>query len=680
MRGNPPTFARPFQTSAPGVAKRMHSIFGKQQLWLMFLGAALNAELARAQVIDPNVPLTDPDVFCTGDPCIISADIQVPDLSDVDFGNRHVILQATLEVGAGSFSMSAGRLTVTSTGRFDAKGGFGEDGGDLDILTMGDVVLQNTGLAGSIDLRGLSGGALLLESLTGSITGPGKIRASATAGEGDGGDLCFSAGQNIDLTGEIQDKGGALGLGGAFGEFLAGGFVKLEDLDYSGGQFGGGALIIDALGDVTLTKALFDGSNFGDGGCLDVDAGGSIKILGELKFTSASTEGFGGEIILSAGGAVHLTSTGSILLNGKDCAGDLIVSGKTVNMEGTMDVLGLGPASCGGGVELFATKTLTLNGPISADSGSISGPLIDLLSDGSITILDNINGNGGGTTGGRGGRVEISAEGSILLGSTTVISADGPSSGSGGNIIVAGCGVTVSTSAQLSALADDGTITLKDGDQMTLAGDFQAGPGGTLTKIDLRYRDVTKPPITTGATFSPTERLFGGDLLVQNCDLDADGVQNADDNCPTIPNGPNEAGVPAVGNQTDSDGDEVGDACDNCPFKPNPNQIDSGGVASAGDPLGNLRDGIGNLCQCGDVTNDGRVNQLDLDRQRDALAGISPGISAPNKCNTRGPIDVSAPDAFGVTPDCELNDWAVMNRKLSGLDPGSTQVCAAALP
>jgi hypothetical protein len=41
---------------------------------------------------------------------------------------------------------------------------------------------------------------------------------------------------------------------------------------------------------------------------------------------------------------------------------------------------------------------------------------------------------------------------------------------------------------------------------------------------------------------------------------------------------------------------------------------------------------------------------------------------------------VSVQDAFGVTPDCELNDWAVMNRKLSGLDPGSTQVCAATLP
>ncbi len=157
-------------------------------------------------------------------------------------------------------------------------------------------------------------------------------------------------------------------------------------------------------------------------------------------------------------------------------------------------------------------------------------------------------------------------------------------------------------------------------------------------------------------------------------------MPNADDNCPTVANGPNEAGVPGVGNQTDSDGDEVGDACDNCPLRPNPNQIDTGGVASPGDPQGNLPDGIGNLCQCGDVTNNGRVNQQDLDTQRDALAGVPSLISAPEKCNTKGPIDVSFQDAFGVTPDCELNDWAVMNRKLSGLDPGSTQVCAAALP
>ena len=45
-------------------------------------------------------------------------------------------------------------------------------------------------------------------------------------------------------------------------------------------------------------------------------------------------------------------------------------------------------------------------------------------------------------------------------------------------------------------------------------------------------------------------------------DVDGDGVPNGSDNCPTTDNGPAEAAIPGVGNQTDSDGDGQGDACD----------------------------------------------------------------------------------------------------------------------
>ncbi|KKL95064.1 hypothetical protein LCGC14_1858370 [marine sediment metagenome] len=61
-------------------------------------------------------------------------------------------------------------------------------------------------------------------------------------------------------------------------------------------------------------------------------------------------------------------------------------------------------------------------------------------------------------------------------------------------------------------------------------------------------------------------------------DLDGDGVPDDTDNCPAVPNGPNEAGISGVGNQTNSDtalgtagatingvllpGDAEGDACD----------------------------------------------------------------------------------------------------------------------
>ena len=49
----------------------------------------------------------------------------------------------------------------------------------------------------------------------------------------------------------------------------------------------------------------------------------------------------------------------------------------------------------------------------------------------------------------------------------------------------------------------------------------------------------------------------------------------------------------------DCDADGVADAVDNCPQRANPGQEDTGGIANA------VADGIGNACQCGDVTANG---------------------------------------------------------------------------
>ncbi len=131
--------------------------------------------------------------------------------------------------------------------------------------------------------------------------------------------------------------------------------------------------------------------------------------------------------------------------------------------------------------------------------------------------------------------------------------------------------------------------------------------------------------------------------------------------------------------QADADGDGVGDACDNCLHTPNPTQADSGGVASPSNPGGLTADGIGDACQCGDVTDDGRVNAADVTAARNSIAAKVPAIVAAEKCNVIGPSDVFPVDPFGVTPDCEINDVSVMQRAFDGRGPGIQPVCDPAL-
>ena len=78
---------------------------------------------------------------------------------------------------------------------------------------------------------------------------------------------------------------------------------------------------------------------------------------------------------------------------------------------------------------------------------------------------------------------------------------------------------------------------------------------------------------------------YGGTGTLQDepiSDSDGDGIEEAIDNCPYIPNA----------DQADGDGDGIGNVCDNCPYIPNTDQADGDG------------DGIGNVCDnCPDTYN-----------------------------------------------------------------------------
>ena len=110
----------------------------------------------------------------------------------------------------------------------------------------------------------------------------------------------------------------------------------------------------------------------------------------------------------------------------------------------------------------------------------------------------------------------------------------------------------------------------------------------------------------------------------------------------------------------DTDADGVVDAADNCPFEWNDFQTDSNS------------DGIGDVCQCGDVTGDGFVDALDVTAVRSALAdplGASLSPSGDSRCVVSG-----------EGSPCDLVQVAVLLRHLEAKPPGIEQVCAPALP
>jgi hypothetical protein len=95
----------------------------------------------------------------------------------------------------------------------------------------------------------------------------------------------------------------------------------------------------------------------------------------------------------------------------------------------------------------------------------------------------------------------------------------------------------------------------------------------------------------------------------------------------------------------DGDGDGVADANDNCPNFANANQSDIGGIGAAAPP-----DGIGDACQCGDVSGNGRVTTADATLiTRSLLVPPTAVLTRADLCNVGGNANCTTADAVIVT-------------------------------
>ena len=91
----------------------------------------------------------------------------------------------------------------------------------------------------------------------------------------------------------------------------------------------------------------------------------------------------------------------------------------------------------------------------------------------------------------------------------------------------------------------------------------------------------------------------------------------------------------------DTDGDGVPDDSDNCPFAANPGQEDVGGIGASSGP-----DGIGDACQCGDISGNGRGTIGDsVIILRSLLIPPTATQTKPELCDVGGSAGCSLADA-----------------------------------
>jgi hypothetical protein len=316
------------------------------------------------------------------DPCTLGKTLKATDGSVFDLGNRALVLNdgVRLDASPGTMTIIAksvklktnarlisrgGHITVTTTGGIELGGNARIDvsdtsnandfPGSMKLQAGGDVVIEGV-LDASAALK-TDGGAVEISAANVSIGVNGRILVTG-GGLSAGGIVSITTQGALGIAGPIEAQGGD--SGGSV-EIDAGSVATSARIDVSGGPQGGGALIdilsrgnvviggvisgevappgavvgtaaevdIETPGKVELNEAivLSGGIPFGEGGTLDVEAGGDILQRGPI---SVSGRGVGG-----SGGEVRLTTNGVLTLADVDVAGATAGTLSTLSVGGT---------------------------------------------------------------------------------------------------------------------------------------------------------------------------------------------------------------------------------------------------------------------------------------------------------------------------------------------------------
>ena len=505
------------------------------------LARALSAQPAPGICTAADIVAQDPAHCPDGSgPCTIQS-ITVDPGCVLDFDSRDVTITGTLDFGG---MLTAGDLTVAAGGRVIGgtqilARGTVTNAGQIEPFTIeaaGDIV--STG-------RGTFGGRYLILTAGGKVELGGPIDVSDDGQAGYAGSVEIYAGQQVILH-RIRAHGTAAGASGGCIEITAGTSVQL-------------------LGEVELQGGNDEGreGGGGPGGRLSARAQyGDLLVTADIDASGGRPGNYGGAIELSASGTL---SVQNVKFN--------------VRTYDSPDSVGY--------VGLDAGQSLAFNGYIDASAGNIGGE-VDMRAGGAITVSGVIYANARGIYG-EGGSVTVHAgqtgSGNVIVDAT--IDATGATScndyacGYGGTIDVEGCAITIAGPLRAGA-AEGGQIFLTSREQLTItsSGSVNAanmvalnGPSpiddDAIGEVGIGF-PTAKPPIGLNAVVPPPS-LYPGDVTP----------------CPACGNGTVEPP------ETCDDGNTA--SCDGCSISCQTEDCDDGKVCttdSCTERLGCLNSGI----------------------------------------------------------------------------------------
>jgi hypothetical protein len=515
--------------------------------------------------------LSNPNDFCTGDPCQITSNKTADADITLNFGTRAVVLSAILTVGKrpgtnrpGNLTIVAGSFSIIGTGQIDGAG-VQDPGGSVTIQCTGDIRIDGTRTTGAVRLSGTDGGQLSLFT-DGNVYGAGRINLSQASTFAAGGDLQISAGGDVTITGKIDAEGNSQGFGGTVDVSAAQSIALTGGIDISGGQGGGGGLDVYTDGSITLGAVDFDGGgDAGDGGFVSVVAVGTVSINGGMVGHGANNGencGDAGELDLFADGGIFVNAPIEMRGRGLDCFGGyLTADGDTLQTVAVIDVSATGTEGFGGDIDIYTSSTMTIAAALRTDGADGAGDVL-LGSDGNISLGGSIRADGRGTFGTGASVVDIDSGGVLAVSGS--INAIGGGQGAGGDVSLSGCTVLQTSGSTIDTRSTGGLIGVTGNDSITLQGSFLGEPT-TPQAIVIRYRLGSPPPSISSATFNVPPTVIANSLI-QPCALCMSNDECSDGNPCT-----NDVCTPATGcsNPANLDPCDDGNACtanDFCAF------------------------------------------------------------------------------------------------------------------